>query len=1651
MVPRKVKKGPQSRLIAFGLDHVIRRISTGNKSMIQTREELLSTIETLQARLDDVEARAEAAEEALRAIQSGEVDALVVYGEDGDHVYTLEGADRTYRVMVESVQEGVATLQAEGMLLYANQRLAEMLGVPLEKLLGTSLVPFIAPAEQNIYTGLLRKGKDGLSKGEMTLRRQDGSTFPALLSLSEVRNPGKRVICLVATDLSEQKRHEEILAAERLSRSILEQASEAVVVCDLQGMIIRTNQATHDLARDNPLFQSFEKIFPLVLGEREDESVDFSIGAVIGGRSFSGIEARLEWAGSSAGGPSRIFYLLLSATPLYNDRGQVTGCVITLVDITGRTQIEDALKESEKKYRELVKYAPTGIYEIDFREKKFTSVNDAMCQLSGYTRDELLEMNPFDLLDEDGRITFQHRIDQCLSGEKPDESVEYRVKAKDGHEIYAILDASFKADENGKPVIATVIGTDITERKKAEQALLEATRRAEENQLILEAVIQQMPAGIILSDALGTTAKNNTAMDRIWRRAMLRDENPQQHGYRAFHTDGREYELGEWPLTRALVKGEVTLGEEMTILRGDGTQGTVHVSSAPIRDKSGKIIAGVVIDVDISERKEMEEQLAYQAGLLAQVQDAVIANDEQMRITYWNKVAEETFGWTEAEALGKDGTELLQIQIPGSLRASTMQQALETGRYEGEALFRRKDGVYIDVHAKSTVMKGPHGEFKGLVTSARDITRRKQAENALRESEQLYRAIGESIDYGVWVCAPDGRNLYASPSFLQLVGITQEQCSEFGWGDTLHPDDAERTIASWRECVRTGGNWDIEHRFRGVDGKYHTVLARGVPVRDEQGKIIYWAGINLDINRIKEAEQALQESEEKYRDLAERITDPLTAWDSKLRCIYQNRAAHAATSLPDERVLGKSFDEIYPDLVGTDTHKAYLHSLETRQPQSLVTQWVRPADGQAFYFLLNLYPTRNGITAFSRDITQRKHAEAAIQHQTQLTRAINRILEGTIHDPTEEQLGCTCLAIVEELTGSRFGFIDEIGPGGLLHGLAISSPEWEASTLPDKTGHRKSLGNFLIQDIYRQVLEDGKSLISNTLASHPDWVDMPDCHPPLTAFLGVPLILNGNVIGIIAVANRENGYGPEQQADLEILAPAVIEALNHVRAERALHESEARERTRAAELEAIMAAVPAYMWTTHDPQAREMTGNRATFDLMRIQPGENLSKTGPDSEKVSHFKIMRAGQEIPAEQLPVQLAAATGKPVRDYEFEIALAGGEIRHLLGNAEPLLDEHRLPAGAVSAFIDITQRKQAELALRESEKRYRKLVDLSPFAIFIQTGGRFMFANPAGLKLFGAEEAGQLIGRSVLELTHPEHREIQAARIRTTNEEEASVPPMEGKFLRLDGTPIQVESASAPIEYEGHLGALVVARDISETRANQLALLQSQEDQRVAQLHMEVQRRLLDQREQERQQIARDLHDGPLQELIAVTFTLQAMLMDNCAPEIAGPLKAIRTTLQEQINELRAYAGELRPPTLVTFGLVKAIRSHLETFQKKHPELQLHLEQSWKGSLLSEEIRLTIFRIYQESLVNIAKHARATEVTIQLEKTENQIILEIEDNGVGFKVPKDWLDLIQYKHLGLVGMRERAEAIGGRLELQSKPGEGTLLILIVPVQQS
>ncbi len=188
--------------------------------------------------------------------------------------------------------------------------------------------------------------------------------------------------------------------------------------------------------------------------------------------------------------------------------------------------------------------------------------------------------------------------------------------------------------------------------------------------------------------------------------------------------------------------------------------------------------------------------------------------------------------------------------------------------------------------------------------------------------------------------------------------------------------------------------------------------------------------------------------------------------------------------------------------------------------------------------------------------TERKQAEALINRRNRTLAGINSIFREALNCETEEALGRACLRVAEEITGSQFGFIGELGSDGLLHDLAVSDLGWEACSLVDKSGHRRPPGNFKIRGLYGRVLQSGRSMLTNTPAEHPDAVGTPPGHPRLTAFLGVPLVDGSRTLGMIALGNRPGGYRQEELESLEALAPAIVEALHRKRTEQALIRSE---------------------------------------------------------------------------------------------------------------------------------------------------------------------------------------------------------------------------------------------------------------------------------------------------------------------------------------------------------------------------------------------------------------------------------------------------------------------------------------------------------------
>jgi PAS domain S-box-containing protein len=467
--------------------------------------ELMAENAELRQQLDE-------AKETLRAITSGEVDALIVNTSLGERAFTLQGADTVYRTAIENINEGAITLSPEGIILYSNKYFAQILRTDLNKVIGASIFDFIGPENRGPVAAMLSQDS---GRSEVSLYALDGTIVLTYLATKKLQMESL-TICGIITDLTEQKRHKIAQAINRIFEKFLkaENKQELGELCLAEaigitgskiGFIGETNERLlEEITASNPGWEACKTLnthsFNILPGQFKIHGL---FGRVMtGGKSLIANKpaSHPDSIGIPEGHPPLLSFL---ATPLisdqtigiiavanreggytYEQQEELEALAPAIVEVFQRQKAEQALKETEAMASALIKYAPTAIYELDFRGQRFLSVNDAMSVVTGYTREELFAIGPSALLDDDSRKVFADRIKRQFAGEKVGESVEYGVKKKDGSIIYASLNVAFSKT---RPNTALVIAHDVTERKKAEEELEQRSHELEEANTELEA------------------------------------------------------------------------------------------------------------------------------------------------------------------------------------------------------------------------------------------------------------------------------------------------------------------------------------------------------------------------------------------------------------------------------------------------------------------------------------------------------------------------------------------------------------------------------------------------------------------------------------------------------------------------------------------------------------------------------------------------------------------------------------------------------------------------------------------------------------------------------------------------------------------------------------------------------------------------------------------------------------------------------------------------------------------------------------------------------------------------------------------------------------------------------------------------------------
>jgi PAS domain S-box-containing protein len=406
----------------------------------------------------------------------------------------------------------------------------------------------------------------------------------------------------------------------------------------------------------------------------------------------------------------------------------------------------------------------------------------------------------------------------------------------------------------------------------------------------------------------------------------------------------------------------------------------------------------------------------------------------------------------------------------------------------------------------------------------------------------------------------------------------------------------------------------------------------------------------------------------------------------------------------------------------------------------------------------------------------------------------------------------------------------------------------------------------------------------------------------------------------------------------------------------------------------------------------------------------------PDSRETLEL-VLRAGVQDKS-RMELTLAAADGNHVPVYLSVTPMRAEGMSDILG----------------IVATDLTERKRADEALRLSEARFRNVFQNASLGKSIASMQGEVEVNSALLRILGYSRE-ELQSKDWNEITHPEDIPATENALKGLLAGHLAGVRFEKRFLHKNGSVVWADVTMGLVR-DADGAPLYVLTSIYDITARKQA------DAALQDLKQRLQRNI----EMERLRLAQDLHDVPLQQLYGVIFRLDE-LRPNALPENAAVIDEVIADVKKTLTSLRAIASELRPPDITEFGLEKAARSYIHEFREKYPGIQVKASLATDGQMLPEAVRLVLFRVLQEALANVVRHAEADEIAVRLSFDAEAAHLKISDNGKGFAVPEDWVGLVRAGHYGLAGMAERVSTAGGVFTIESTPGSSTTVRVSMP----
>ncbi|MFN7926699.1 MAG: PAS domain S-box protein [Blastocatellia bacterium] len=1272
---------------------------------------------------------------------------------------------------------------------------------------------------------------------------------------------------------------------------------------------------------------------------------------------------------------------LLRGKIIYQQDGQSARLLGIDMDITERKRVEATLRQSHEHLRLMIEQAPVSIAMFD-REMRYLAASQRWKEDFNCTERELIGQLHYEFFPNlPERWKAIHR--QALAGEflRADDDEWVHPNGDRRWASWAVHPWRNAYQEIGGIIIST---ENVTYRKQAEMALRENEQR-------LHAIVGNLAEGLIILELDGHLSR--------WNRAAL-----EMHGLQGISQsvirlpemekifelstpEGRVLNSEERPNAR-IRRGEVLRDYEVCIHRkGTDWQRIFSYSGNIIQEDSGMPLALLTIH-DITERKQAEQQLRLWADAFNHCALGLAIGDPVTnRIVACNPAFAQQQGQPVQEI---ENIPILSLYVPDERETIKQHIAVadRTGKATYESNMLHKDGTAFPVQIDIVSVRDEQKTPVYRVVTRQDISARKQAEEQLRQSEAHFRAIFEASSVGSVECdAYTGRFLRVNQQMCEIVGYTAEELLQRTFIEITHPDDRAAMMGQYKEFI-TGQvpAYAVEKRYLHKDGSFVWVSVTSSLLMDEAGTPWHTLAVIQDITARKHSEEVQRESEERFRNLAD--TAPVLIWMSGTDkiCHYFNQVWLDFTGRTLEEEAGNGWMQgVHPD----DYERCldtYITAFDSRQIFEMEYR-LRRADGE-FRWILD-----KGIPRFTHtgeflgylgsciDITDRKHAEEELRESENRFRTL---FEQSSVGKFIVEYDTLKVVDCNPAAAKDLGYTKEEMLELTLKEIVAGPATTEIS-------------------INHQILAERKSL--KLQAKH--------------------RAKSGEIRDALVVLTNLRTHGKDY------VYSSVLDITEQKRAEEELQ----RERLR---LEKIAFSSPSVIYSfrvTADGQYSYPYVSAAFYDLYGVRQKDVL-QDARNTAKVVH-----------PDDRP-----GLAQSIKDSAYNLSRwhHAWRINHP-DKGELWVEGHSAPVREADGSTvwhgilnDVTEQKRAEQKLRNSEERLTLALAAARMGVWqwqLQTNE--VFWSPECYEIQGVKE----FNNSVEEFTRIVHPDDLAWLMQAVQQSlaEKSLFSAQFRLIRPDnGKEIWVLNlARAEYDPQGNPIRMVgIVQDITERKLAEVELEQSLEQVRSLALHLQ------DIREEERKRIAREIHDELGQALAGLKFDL-FWLENHLVPNDSVSIAACREKTHEMTGLLRStievgrkIATELRPRILDDLGLVTALQWQAQEFQTR-----THIRCTFwavpENIALEAAQATAMFRIFQETLTNVARHAQADAVRAELTMQDGQLILSIQDNGRGI-TPSE---IHGIGSLGLLGMRERLLPFGGTLQIHGERGQGTTVTATLP----